>query len=283
MVADCVTKGNVVADVGCDHAYISIYLVEGKIAPKTIALDVNEGPLLRAQENIISYGMGNLITTRLSDGLHMLEPNEVDSIVIAGMGGPLMIKILEEGSECVKAAKELILQPQSEIWRVREYLHNLNFEITKEDMCIDEGKYYTVLYAQPQFLRGCVALPQSLGGGAAMSQSLGGCSALSQSIGGGAVLSHEKRDSATLPREEGSFREEREVTKETKELYNRYGRYLLENKHPILKQFLEKERTKAYQIKENLESNSTPKNRERYAELLKEIEMLEDALQYYRS
>lgn len=244
MVADCVTKGNVVADVGCDHAYISIYLVEGKIAPKTIALDVNEGPLLRAQENIMSYGMGNLITTRLSDGLHKLEPNEVDSIVIAGMGGPLMIKILEEGSECVKAAKELILQPQSEIWRVREYLHNLNFEITKEDMCIDEGKYYTVLYAQPQSLWGCDTLPR------------------------------ENRD---------GFCEEREVTKETEELYNRYGRSLLEHKHPILKQFLEKEKAKSYQIKENLESNSTPKNRERYAELLKEIEMLEDALQYYRS
>lgn len=243
MVADSVTKGNVVADVGCDHAYISIYLVEGKIAPKTIALDVNEGPLLRAQENIISYGMENLITTRLSDGLHMLKPNEVDSIVIAGMGGALMIRILEEGSECVAAAKELILQPQSEIWRVREYLHNLNFEITKEDMCIDEGKYYTVLYAQPQS-RGCTSLLQ------------------------------ENRD---------SFCEEREVTKDAEELYNRYGRYLLENKHPVLQQFLEKERAKAYQIRENLESISTLKNRERYAELLKEIEMLEDALQYYRS
>ncbi len=255
MVADCVTKGNVVADVGCDHAYISIYLVEGKVAPGTIALDVNEGPLLRAQENIVSYGFESLISTRLSDGLHKLEPKEADSIVIAGMGGALMIRILEEGSECVKAAKELILQPQSEIWRVREYLHNLNFEITKEDMCIDEGKYYTVLHAQPQPLWGCAALPQPLWG----------C---------GAALSREDL---------GSFCEEKEaVTKDTKRLYNRYGRYLLEKKHPVLLQFLEKERAKAYQIKQDLEHNSTLKSRERYTELIKEIKILEDALQYYK-
>lgn len=254
MVADCVTKGNVVADVGCDHAYISIYLVEKKVAPRTIALDVNEGPLLRAQENILSYGFENLITTRLSDGLHKLKPKEADSIIIAGMGGPLMIKILEEGSECVKAAKELILQPQSEIWRVREYLHNLNFEITKEDMCIDEGKYYTVLYAsQPHQRWGCDALPHDK------------CSTLSKE-------------------NQGSLREEREdVTKELRELYNRYGKYLLERKHPILQQYLEKEKAKSMKIKEGLENNSTLKSQERYAQLQKEIEILDAALQYYQS
>ena len=275
MVADCVTKGNVVADVGCDHAYISIYLVEGKVAPKTIALDVNEGPLLRAQENIASYGMEGLITTRLSDGLHKLKPNEADSIVIAGMGGPLMIKILEEGSECVATAKELILQPQSEIWRVREYLHNLNFEITKEDMCIDEGKYYTVLHAQPHQRCGCDTLPH---------QELY-CDALPHDKCGRDALSHEKCDCDALSGEHHeSFCKEREdITKEMSELYNRYGKYLLEKQHPILKQFLEKEKAKSIRIKESLENNSTPKSQERYTELLKEIEMLNAALQYYKS
>lgn len=275
MVADCVTKGNVVADVGCDHAYISIYLVEGKVAPKTIALDVNEGPLLRAQENIASYGMEGLITTRLSDGLHKLKPNEADSIVIAGMGGPLMIKILEEGSECVATAKELILQPQSEIWRVREYLHNLNFEITKEDMCIDEGKYYTVLHAQPHQRCGCATLPH---------QELD-CDALPHDKCGRDALSHEKCDCDALSGEHHeSFCKEREdVTREMSDLYNRYGKYLLEKQHPILKQFLEKEKAKSIRIKESLENNSTPKSQERYTELLKEIEMLNAALQYYKS
>ena len=275
MVADCVTKGNVVADVGCDHAYISIYLVERKVAPRTIALDVNEGPLLRAQENILSYGLENLITTRLSDGLHKLKPKEADSIIIAGMGGPLMIKILEEGSECVKAAKELILQPQSEIWRVREYLHNLNFEITKEDMCIDEGKYYTVLYAsQPHQRCGCDALPHQKGSSDILSHQELGCDS----------LPHDKCCSTLLKENQSSLREEREdVTKELRELYNRYGKYLLERKHPILQQYLEKEKAKSMKIKESLEINGSLKSQERYAQLQKEIEILDAALQYYQS
>lgn len=238
MVADCVTKGNVVADVGCDHAYISIYLVEGEVAPKTIALDVNEGPLLRAQENIKSYGMEEKITTRLSDGLEKLEPNEVDSIVIAGMGGALMVRILEEGKDCVATAKELILQPQSESWKVREYLHNLNFEITKEDMCIDEGKYYTVLHAHPHVLWGCVALQE--------------CS------------NHRK-----------------EGTNQTKVLYNKYGKFLLENRHPVLKEFLEKEKKKSDLILKNLKQQESSKSQERTQELLGEIALLDAALSYY--
>lgn len=275
MVADCVTKGNVVADVGCDHAYISIYLVEGKIAPKTIALDVNEGPLLRAQENIASYGFESLISTRLSDGLHKLKPNEVDSIVIAGMGGPLMIRILEEGSECVKTAKELILQPQSEIWRVREYLHNLNFEITKEDMCIDEGKYYTVLHARPQ----------SLWGRTALLHNKPDTTSLFHEKPNTTTLSHEKGHPAALSREDReSFGEKKEDdTNQREALYNRYGRYLLEKQHPVLLQFLEKEKAKTLEVKESLKNNSTLKSKERYAELLREIDVLDAALEYYKS
>lgn len=146
-VADSVTPGNRVADVGCDHAYISIYLIEHGISPKVVAMDVNRGPLERAKENIDRKGYGSRIQVRLSNGLEKLEPDEADSILIAGMGGALVIRILEEGSHAVRQCKELILQPQSEIPLVRKYLHEIGFAIIEEQMLEEDGKYYDIIKA----------------------------------------------------------------------------------------------------------------------------------------
>lgn len=147
MVADCVTKGSIIADVGCDHAYLSIALVERGIALGSIALDVNKGPLQHASENISKCGMSDKIELRLSNGLARLLPGEADSIVAAGMGGGLMVRILKEGYTLVKDAKEVILQPQSEVFKVRSYLHSIGYGIVFEDMCIDDDKYYVVIKA----------------------------------------------------------------------------------------------------------------------------------------
>ena len=147
MVTSLVKKGSVVADVGCDHAYISIYLVSHGIAMNTIALDINKGPLIKARENINTYGLSNKISVRLSDGLKKLEPGEASSIVIAGMGGALGVNILSEGSACVDKAQELILQLQSELDKVRVYLHTIGFIIDKEVMCKEDGKFYTAIHA----------------------------------------------------------------------------------------------------------------------------------------
>ena len=122
-VADSVTGGNRVADVGCDHAYIAIHLAENNIAPRVVAMDVNKGPLSKAMENIEIRGLEDRIETRLSDGLARLNPGEADTVVIAGMGGALMVRILTEGESALKEVKELILQPQSEIFLVRRHLH----------------------------------------------------------------------------------------------------------------------------------------------------------------
>jgi tRNA (adenine22-N1)-methyltransferase len=146
-VADSVTKGNRVADVGCDHAYISIYLIRNDIAPYVIAMDVNKGPLSRAEENIKRKKYEDRIETRLSNGLEKMIPGEADTILLAGMGGVLMIKILEEGKEVVASAKELVLQPQSEIPLVRKYIHSIGYQIKEEQILIDEGKYYVVIKA----------------------------------------------------------------------------------------------------------------------------------------
>lgn len=145
--AGFVSHGNRTADVGCDHAYTSIYLVERGIAPQVIAMDVNAGPLARAKENVERFGFSDRISLRLSDGLAALLPQEADTVLIAGMGGPLMERILSAYPETVKTVKELVLQPQSEIGEFRRFLQKFGFRITEEDMLFEDGKYYTILRA----------------------------------------------------------------------------------------------------------------------------------------
>ena len=145
MVADMVGKGNVLADIGCDHGFVSIYLVENGICPRVIAMDVNEGPLFRAKEHIEERGLASYIEVRLSDGMEKLLLGEADSILIAGMGGRLVIKILTECMEKAKALKEIILQPQSELHLVRQFLTENGFHILQEDMVKDNGKFYPAM------------------------------------------------------------------------------------------------------------------------------------------
>lgn len=148
-VANLVTPGNRVADVGCDHAYISIYLAEKKISPHIIAMDINQGPIDRAKENVIRYQCEGLIDVRKSNGLEKLEDGEADSIIIAGMGGALTNQILSERLDIIKSVRELVLQPQSEIFKVRQFLMDNNFTIFEENMLKEDGKYYVMMKAIP--------------------------------------------------------------------------------------------------------------------------------------
>lgn len=148
-VAGMVTKGNVVCDVGCDHGFVSIYLVENGISPRVIAMDVNEGPLRAAKEHIGEYLLADYIETRLSDGVKALKTGEADTLICAGMGGKLMKRILEEGKEKIRGMKELVLQPQSEIQAMREYLRGQGYLIADENMILEEGKYYPMMKVYP--------------------------------------------------------------------------------------------------------------------------------------
>lgn len=142
-----VTRGNRVADIGCDHAYVSIYLMKQGIASHVIAMDINKGPLERAKENIQKYGLSDKIETRLSNGAEKLAAGEVDTIFIAGMGGALIRNILSARMDVIESCKELILSPQSEIYLVRMYLKEIGFCIVEENMLIEDGKYYTTIRA----------------------------------------------------------------------------------------------------------------------------------------
>ncbi len=146
-IAGMVTEGNRLADVGCDHGYLSIYLVSEKKVPSAIAMDVRPGPLSRARENISRYGLENYIETRLSDGLAKLEPGEGDTLVIAGMGGPLMERILRDGAKVREGFQELILQPQSDLPHFRHFLSEIGWEIVSEEMIKEDGKFYPMMKA----------------------------------------------------------------------------------------------------------------------------------------
>lgn len=145
--AGMVTKGNIVADVGCDHAYTSIYLCQAGIAPKVIAMDVNKGPLVGAKAHVEEAGLSENIDIRLSDGLQKLIPGEADTVLLCGMGGLLMIKILSDYPQATASLKELILQPQSEVGEVRTFLHKQGYEITEEHMLKEDGKFYVMMRA----------------------------------------------------------------------------------------------------------------------------------------
>lgn len=146
-VISLVSKGKRVADIGTDHGYVAIALVERKISPFVVAMDVRKGPLSKAKENIEKYGFVQEIDTRLSDGLEKLKIGEVDTFLIAGMGGELITNILQKGVEVVNSVNEFIVQPQSEIYKVRKKIHELGFQIEKEKMLVEDEKYYTVIKA----------------------------------------------------------------------------------------------------------------------------------------
>ena len=146
-IAEMVTEGNRLVDVGCDHGYLPVYLMLQHKIPGAIATDVGKGPLARAQEHIAQYHMEAYIETRLCNGLSEIRPGEGDTLVIAGMGGPLMERILNEGRHALPGFQELILQPQSDIPHFRRFVMQNGYQIIQEEMILEDGKFYPIMKA----------------------------------------------------------------------------------------------------------------------------------------
>ncbi len=144
-IAGMVTGGNVVCDVGTDHAYLAIYLIANKTAPRVIAMDVAKGPLSKAEHNIREYGLENQIETRLSDGVDKLKPHEAQTVIMAGMGGILICDLLSRGKEVLSTVDELILSPHTDAELVRKYLQENGYYIKEEQMLLEERKYYIIM------------------------------------------------------------------------------------------------------------------------------------------
>lgn len=138
-----------VADIGCDHAFVAMYLIKSGKAKKVVAMDVKKGPLNIAKEHIKAHCLEDEIDVRLSNGFEKLAVGEVEGAIIAGMGGPLIVEILKRGKAHTDAGIHLVLQPQSEIWKVRGYLLDIGYDIISEDMLMEDDKYYTVIKAVP--------------------------------------------------------------------------------------------------------------------------------------
>lgn len=144
-VAAMVTEGNRVCDVGCDHGFVPIYLLQQGISPGALAMDVREGPLGQARIHIAAYGLEALIETRLSDGLAAFRNGEADTLICAGMGGKLMMRILSEAKEKTASFRELILQPQSEVQQFRAFLRGQGYLFADENMIEEDGKFYPMM------------------------------------------------------------------------------------------------------------------------------------------
>ena len=260
-VAEAVTPGNRVADIGTDHGYVPIYLVKNNLSPGGIAMDVNKGPLEKAKEHIRAEKLSGKIATRLGNGLAPLEPGETDTVVIAGMGGDLICKILKAKPEFLIEGKELILQPQSEWFKVRQILKEYRYQIEKEWFLKEDGKYYVIIKAEPGWMQ-----PQR--------------------------MKHKQPSIHEYMKEIADIPENQTVAKaEMEEIYEQYGRYLIETKNSVLIEYLEKEIAKKEQIAADLKQSiknmedieeieelsgkdkaNIVKRQRRYQELQKEIE-----------
>lgn len=133
------------ADIGTDHALVPVELVRRGIVKKALAMDVRPGPLSRAKEQISRAGLSDQIEPRLSDGLAALKPQEAETVIIAGMGGELIIRILTEGRHMWDSVVQWVLSPHSEVFKVRGWLLENGFAIEKEDMVCEDGKYYVLM------------------------------------------------------------------------------------------------------------------------------------------
>ncbi len=144
-VAKMVKECKAVADIGTDHAYVPIYLILNNMANQGLAMDINKGPLIRADENIKKFLLSDKIKTRLSDGLKELKNNEADTVIIAGMGGILINNILKNDKDRLSSVKNYILQPMTAIEETRKYLSENGFNIIDEKLAKEDKKIYTIL------------------------------------------------------------------------------------------------------------------------------------------
>lgn len=148
-VASFVPTGAIVADIGSDHAYLPCYLVHQNIVNKAVAGEVVKGPYESALRQVKLEGLEDKVIVRLADGLQAIEDNDqVDTITIAGMGGPLIVSILEKNPEALTSVTRLILQPNIHAKVIREWALRNEWAILDEVILEEDEKIYEVLVLQ---------------------------------------------------------------------------------------------------------------------------------------
>jgi tRNA (adenine22-N1)-methyltransferase len=150
VVADYVPANARLADIGSDHAYLPANLLLADKISFGIAGEVAKGPLENARQEVMRHRLGDRLEARLADGLAAVTPEDnIDTVVVAGMGGRLISQILEAGHQNGEQYNHLILQPNIDVYVVREWLETHGYQIEAETMLLDEGHYYEIVVAVP--------------------------------------------------------------------------------------------------------------------------------------
>lgn len=217
-VAALVTR-DIVADIGTDHGYVPIYLYRKGRLKKAFACDVRQGPLEKCRQNIALFGAEGVIEPRLGSGLTPLAPGEAKTAIMAGMGGMLIVHILQECPEVAESLEELVLSPQRDFAAVRRYLHQIGFAIREEHMLNEEGKPYLLM------------------------------------------------------------RCERGAEQYSREIEYLYGKLLLEQKEPILRELLQHEAQKYEKLLQHLKQNPTENAKKRLPEAAQKLAWMKEALE----
>lgn len=244
-VASLVNKGARVADIGTDHAYLPIYLVQNGISNKVYACDVRKEPLRRAKLHIDEYGLSDKITTKLCDGLKGINKGDVDTVTICGMGGKLMKNILKAGIDKLGDNTQLVLSAQSELKDFRKYLLETGIDIKSEHMLLEDGKYYfifdCVYNTQDEYYLNVTNIQQN---------NIYENAAVASDIHNNNIHNNDSH-------KEDCDKEDNDKKKITAyaEEELRYGRYLLDNKSEVLYEYLNKELTSCNNIRNSLINN----------------------------
>ncbi|MCF6137948.1 tRNA (adenine(22)-N(1))-methyltransferase [Pseudalkalibacillus berkeleyi] len=139
---------SVIADIGSDHAYLPCYAVQNGLIKSAIAGEVNQGPFDSALSQVKALRLENQIEVRLGDGLEVVSPNEVNVVVIAGMGGQLISNILNRGKARLEEVHRLILQPNMGAKFIREWLEANGWALITESILEEDEKIYEILVAE---------------------------------------------------------------------------------------------------------------------------------------
>ncbi|MBS4536919.1 tRNA (adenine(22)-N(1))-methyltransferase TrmK [Clostridium sp. D2Q-11] len=215
-IANKVEKDSVVADIGTDHGYIPVYLIEEGISRKVIACDINEGPLESAINYVTKKKYQDYIDTRLGDGLKPVKPNEVDTVIIAGMGGILIADILDADKKIADTIENFILQPMVASSELRKYLYNNGYKIVSEKLSREDNRFYEII-----------------------------------------VATHGRENIED-------------------EIYYEVGAKLIENKDPLLKDYLLKKIDKTQKIMKNIEEHGETEDNDKYNKLKERLSKLEE-------
>lgn len=244
-VAGLVNKGARVADIGTDHAYLPIYLVQNGISNKVYACDVRKEPLRRAKLHIDEYGLSDKITTQLCDGLKGINKGDVDTVTICGMGGKLMKNILKAGIDKLGDNTQLVLSAQSELRDFRKYLLETGIDIKSEHMLLEDGKYYfifdCVYNTQDEYYLNVTNIQQN--------------NIYENAAAAGDIHNNNiHNNDSHMEDYDKEDNDKKKITAYAEEEL-RYGRYLLDNKSEVLYEYLNKELTSCNNIRNSLINN----------------------------